>query len=421
MTQGWTTYAQGDLGTVLTWHVGAVSRDLARMLPGWTVLGALNPQGAAVTRPKGRVVLVGYSLGCTGLRETLRSTILNPDAVVAIDGTHSTRGLKDAGVALEHRDLWRSVVERARRSDGLLCVMTTLGRHRYTQDIKPAAEAYASTGRVIEQALGLADGALQVEQTIVEGNLVVRSYPSARIDRPAHAAQLHHALPALWADVVVPWLTRHRAPDAAPTDDVASIEWDSGLPDVRLGLRALGWLGFETQVDPRELPGPKHEPRILEYSKHCRRGGELVGVTALGVPIWRGGAPLPLGADEDPWCAALASATLLAAMQVGDRPPHGLRVSVRELVEDARAADTLELAQDPVSGEWYLPRPGDLGIDARDGGDPLLGGKGHVWRVLFVDEAGDRVLGIGGNEENRIRLEWRQLRAPERRAWILYP
>jgi hypothetical protein len=204
------------------------------------------------------------------------------------------------------------------------------------------------------------------------------------------------------------------------TDPAPAPTWDTGLDgSERLGLRALAWLGYQAQLAPREIPGPRHNDLILSYSRACRRGGTLLGVTREGTPIWSGGSPLPLSRDEEAWCAALVSATLLAALRPGDVPPHGLRVSVRELVEDARVTESLRLAQDPATGEWHLPRPGDLGIDARAGGDPLLGGTGHVFRVLQVVDG--LVLGIGGNELDGIQIAWRPLRAPERRGWIVYP
>lgn len=209
------------------------------------------------------------------------------------------------------------------------------------------------------------------------------------------------------------------ARDVAPVDEVADTDpapapWDLGLADdARLGLRCLAWLGYHAGLDPREVPGPRHDARILSYSAQCRRGGTLLGVGAVGAPIWHGGTPLPLGADEDAWCAALASATLLAAMRVGDVPPHGLRVSVRELVEDARATGALR----PVGHE---PRPGDLAIEARARGDPLKGGTGHVRRVVQV-LGGGFYLGVGGNERDRITTAVHRLDGPAVRGWIAYP
>jgi hypothetical protein len=130
------------------------------------------------------------------------------------------------------------------------------------------------------------------------------------------------------------------------------------------------------------------------------------------VAQWLGGSPLALQRDEDPWCAALASAALFGALLPGETPPHGLRVSVRELCEDGRGTGALKLV-----GSGYEPKPGDLAILPRAGGNPLLGGQGHVHRVLLVD--GPRYHALGGNEGDEIGLDWH----PRARvlAWIAYP
>jgi hypothetical protein len=200
------------------------------------------------------------------------------------------------------------------------------------------------------------------------------------------------------------------APDPPAADFRAGFIADAyDLSSASLGQRCLAWLGFQFGLDPREVPGPRNNETILSYSRHCRRGGKFLGVAADGSPIWEGGTPLPLAADSDAWCAATASESLRCALLPGERPPHGLRVSVRELVEDARAASTLR------PPEW-TPAPGALAIEARMGEDPLKGGKGHVRRVVQVE--GDRYLGLGGNEADRIVCAWHKLRKPELRGWI---
>jgi hypothetical protein len=190
----------------------------------------------------------------------------------------------------------------------------------------------------------------------------------------------------------------------------ANTEWPWDDATLALGERLLAWLGHQFGLDPREIPGDQHEPLILGYSEHCRRGGTFLGVDAYGEPRWDGGAPLPLWTDELAWCAAYQSAALHAALLPGEEPPHGLRVSVRELVEDARKAGTLE-------SPGYEPRPGDLGVYARAGEDPLLAGRGHTQAVVQHD--GDRVLTIGGNEQNRIQVQWEPLRRESLRGWIV--
>jgi hypothetical protein len=96
-----------------------------------------------------------------------------------------------------------------------------------------------------------------------------------------------------------------------------------------------------------------------------------------------------------------------------DPAPHGYRISVRELVEDARVLETWRALGS------YTPKPGDLAISAREGGDPTRGGAGHVERVESVET--EQVITIGGNEQNTwIRAPLR-LDDPNLRGFITYP
>ena len=409
-------------GTIIGWHLGDIGPTLAAALPGWRYVAAPSPT-AAMPRPPGRVVLVGYSAGCQGVRASLLGAIPSPDAVVTIDGTHGS--WPPAAWQLE---VWRKLGERA-LGGGCLWVTTTLGSHRYTERL-PGGKAFASTGAILERALGYPEGKLRLSQTIDSRGLHLRSYPSKDMDAPAHAAQVREVLPELWRDVVVPWLGGAADTDPAPPPSSATGAQDaSGLSDDptpfpdgedapawRLGLRALAWLGVQAVQGVREVPGLASDPRILAYSRECRRGGTFLGVRSSAsehVAIWTPDArPLPLSRDEDPWCAALASAALFMALVTGEAPPHGLRVSVRELCEDGRGTGALRLV-----GSGYEPQPGDLAIMGRAGADPLRGGTGHVHRVVQVD--GPRYLAIGGNEGNEIRVDWH----PRARvlAWIAYP
>ena len=186
--------------------------------------------------------------------------------------------------------------------------------------------------------------------------------------------------------------------DLRPTQPIS---WHDGvdLGTLTLGQRCCLWLGYQFGLGPREILGSEHEPIILSYSEHCRRGGRLLGVTADGLPIWAGGSKLELQTDDSdsPWCAALGSATLLHGLLPGDLPPHGLRVSVRELVEDARLADSLR----PSS---WVPEPGSLAILGRAGHNPLNGGPGHTRCMIQLD--GEMYLGLGGNEDDTISCGW---------------
>lgn len=192
-----------------------------------------------------------------------------------------------------------------------------------------------------------------------------------------------------------------------PPDSYSS--WADGvvLDDLSLGERCCLWLGYQFGLDIRETPGTVDNETILSYSEHCRRGGRLLGVTQDNTPVWDGGTPLPLPDDESAWCAATQSECLRCCLLPGEKPPHGLRVSVRELVEDAREAGTLR------PPEWR-PTPGSLAILGRAGRSPLEGGPGHVRGVILVD--GDRYRAIGGNEADSVRYDWHSL--SDVLAWV---
>jgi hypothetical protein len=235
----------------------------------------------------------------------------------------------------------------------------------------------AQTGRdaYVIQPPGKAHGATHVDYSQI--GYAVRAAPGTDDDHDTDPAPTSLPLPP--ESLPPPWDVRV---------DMASF---------RLGERIVAWLGHEYgRGDVREIRGVKHNPRILGYSAMCRRGGRLLGVYLDGSPNWLNGSPLPLGTDEDPWCAAARSAALLACLLPnGPPPPHGLRVSVRELCEDARAAGTLH-----VEGDGYDPLPGDAAILGRSGESPLNGGRGHVRTV--VQPAGLDYSAIGGNEGDEL-------------------
>lgn len=186
-----------------------------------------------------------------------------------------------------------------------------------------------------------------------------------------------------------------------------------------VGLRMCGWLGAQFGMKVREIPGARHDPRILAYSRHCARGGRFLGVRDDGMPIWSDGAiRLRLYRDEDPWCAATASECLRVSLYPDEPPPHGLRVAVRELVEDA--GGSLIPSRPGWSKAWrdigYDPKPGDLAIYRRAGESPRRGGRGHVRTV--IQRKGNRYLGIGGNEGNRVAMAWHPIANPRLEGWI---
>jgi hypothetical protein len=363
--------------------------------------------------PNVPVGLVGFSAGCQPVRALVMAGA-QPRAVATIDGTSSSWPVVNGA----HVEAWRQLALEARRSERLW--LATCTRQTYTETIPrtPQGGPYAATVTILERATGLE---LRGEGLAAsrEGDLVVESHPSKAIDATAHIAQAREVLPRLAADYLVPYLL-DGVPDTlpAPPRPVFWPDVGRGEPtDTTIGQRACGWLGEQFGHDPREIPGPEHSPRILSYSENCRRGGRLLTVADVLAPsglhydaLWRGGVALPAPSDEWPWCAMLQSAALLAALRPGERPPHSLRVSVRELVEDGRATDMLR-------GLDYSPLPGDLAIYRRAGGNPLTGGSGHVRAVLAHLEARMANM-VGGNEGNRIQVGPSSLDDPDLVAYL---
>lgn len=110
-------------------------------------------------------------------------------------------------------------------------------------------------------------------------------------------------------------------------------------------------------IGTKEIPGLKHEPKILSWWKAIKRGG--------------------IKTDEVPWCSAFVGACL----------EHVGIISSR--FESARSYLT-----------WGVPLKtpvlGCIAVLARAGG-------GHVFFVTA--DAGDgRLLGIGGNQKNKVSL-----------------
>jgi hypothetical protein len=145
-----------------------------------------------------------------------------------------------------------------------------------------------------------------------------------------------------------------------------------------------------------------------------RNDGEQIKAFFAGCTRRISGVERPTGwASGWDWCAAFASWCVHVALSlpVGSIVPVGRRIAVRELVEDARACGRLETSR------LYRPKPGDLYIGARGGGDPLLGGTGHV-RVFASDRGEGRYVGIGGNEDNGVRESVHRYDDATWRAWV---
>jgi hypothetical protein len=291
----------------------------------------------------------------------------------------------------------------------------TCTQQTYTEQIprptQPGQQGpYASTLTVLRRATGLE---LRPGDDVVQGGLRVLSSPSARIDAAAHIAEQREVLPMALA-----WALRD---DDVAEDDQRETEID--LLDVGLSVTGAAWswlaalpgrmtervarpsLGVRAlevtrqQLGVKEIPGPRHEPKILAYLWGCV-GHPMRGAAAGG------GKRLGLATDETSWCAALVGWADREAAEDGEVVPPW-RAACWEIVADARDAGTW---RDVSSG--YTPKAGDLALYRRAGGDPRRpGNTGHVVRVASGVTAG-HFEGIGGNESNAVRAAARSMKDP---------
>lgn len=110
-------------------------------------------------------------------------------------------------------------------------------------------------------------------------------------------------------------------------------------------------------IGVREIPGPRHEPKIIAWWKAIRRGG--------------------IKTDEVPWCAAFVGGCLEAVGIVSSR------------YESARSYLTWGI-------KLQYPAPGCVAVLERHGG-------GHVGFVVAGDGMG-RIMLLGGNQHDQVSI-----------------
>lgn len=110
-------------------------------------------------------------------------------------------------------------------------------------------------------------------------------------------------------------------------------------------------------IGTREIPGAKHEPKILQWWKAIKRGG--------------------IKSDEVPWCAAFVGGCLEAVGIVSSR------------YESARSYLTW-------GQKIHAPLAGCVVVFSRNGG-------GHVAFVVGQDKAGN-LMCLGGNQGNAVTI-----------------
>lgn len=113
----------------------------------------------------------------------------------------------------------------------------------------------------------------------------------------------------------------------------------------------------EKHIGTKEIPGDRHEPKILAWWKAIKRGG--------------------IKTDEVPWCAAFVGGCLEAVGIISSR------------YESARSYSTWGV---PLS----QPVLGCIAVFSRAGG-------GHVGFVMGRDQRG-RLLILGGNQGDRVSI-----------------
>lgn len=336
----------------------------------------------------GEVCLIGWSAGCHGVRDNLRSVM--PEICIPLDGTHGSIP-QPGSMPLQP---WRDAVAMARREELLLVVSHT---YLLYTDHLPVGQRYESTAHVLREITGWdlpepSDPAVAAVRR--DRGLVVYSWQSGDVDGGAHVRQVTHAGPLLVAD----WLASRWLGDAAPATSAETLAGLAGsVQDAsaagappRVAAEpsplAAGHLALAlAEIGVHEIPGAAASTkRIDEYLACCLRSGHLLGLR---------------GDSEFSWCAAFAS---WCGLPSGMTP----RAAVVELVADAKS---LGLWRD--NSTWHDPQPGDLAIYAT-GGVPH-----HVNRVELAPSGG-AFGAVGGNEGDAVRRSSRKLTEPV--GWIRY-
>lgn len=230
-----------------------------------------------------RIVLVGYSLGCSGVRMRLledgaaRSLV---DGLVLIDGTHA--GLPPQPWQI---DVWKKAFDRART--GEILAVATHTQQTYVEHLAPPQGPFLSTVSVLRASTGwplLGAGPIDAPAVEHEGKLWIYSYASKSIDAPAHIQQQRAALPAALAKHVRPWLV--------PGDEIAGAPRDAGGPaeeHVLFGAEALEMAEHASAQEQRgaATPTPTRSgpPRAAQGAPHHHTLS--AGSTGDDVRLWQ--------------------------------------------------------------------------------------------------------------------------------------
>lgn len=392
-----------QLGAKLKRKPGSLLETLAEFC------GAQYP----VTRYE-RVILVTFSAGYAMAREILADPISLEQlgGYVALDSIHS--GFDPDGTARDAQ-LAGFVRMALRAADGPhVCWVGHTDVQTY---------GYASTTQTAEEIQRLTELRRQTEAEIYEvlthvigkdktwteeGGFRVESFDLTKNQKREHSKALTDWGPAFVAEAAATLLAREKPANGT----IQAMHSTPAKGFEPLGIRALEMAKLQQSLNVREIRGPRHHPKIVEYFARCERNGANIGRY--------------LSTDEFAWCAAFASYCAFESTTNGEQVPHKYRASVRELWADAIASGTAVAVQDCLRGK-YSPQLGDLIIMTRGG--PAMGsgkhafaksaGKGHVGRVMRWQGAEGATL--DGNVNDTITEVKRSLFTPDMVGIISYP
>lgn len=175
----------------------------------------------------------------------------------------------------------------------------------------------------------------------------------------------------------------------------AKPEWlDPSLPP---RMRQLLWM---LHHEGHRETGPNTSALIDKWAEHATRDVDGDGdEDALGRDLWTERS----GAD---WCAAMVGASIAETALPGDPSMPTPRVSMKEMLDDAKAAGTFVPIEDIVSGKVELLPGWKILWPRYDPGTRTIGWRGHVstkttkWvnRAAWIPET------IDGNVGNAVTL-----------------
>jgi hypothetical protein len=432
-----------------------IDDQIRAALPGACVIAYSDQDGEPIALADARARAVGWTAGplvlggfSAGVLRGVRKRLLegaNPDAVIAIDGTHA-----DLPPAAWQLDVWRPVITDARAGRRLFVATAT--QQLYVESL-PGEARYMATITLLRRLTGwplASPGPLPLGEHVSEGDCHVHSYASAKMDGRAHSDQQTRVLPEMLRLHLAPWLARAGGAAPAPAEDRVTPEPPTPEAPAVLAPRVLrlGAKGDDVGDWQRRLielgydPGaPDHDFGRLtdaatrEFQRDARltidgvvgprtrAAAESAAPTTIppsppaGLPaafLARARRDLAAGVREtapndgpriremlaavgvaDPanWCAAAVTTWLLdAAWELGVEPPirgsAGAKALMAQFQRAGRWVSADELRRDPS-----LLQPGMVAVWHR--GAPGAW-TGHV-AVVASATIGTRFVSIDGN------------------------